>query len=205
MADTHEYVNFRLPKDRVSTALLEELLEHCRNSVEITEDEVVIKHLYIERKMTPLNIYLEQEQDEQKVRAALNELGLCIKQIAAANIFPGDMLHKNFGITRHGRVIFYDYDEICLMNQRTFREIPKSDDPYAMDTLSVSPEDVFPEQFEHFIVGKKHLKAILKELHPELMQPEYWRQVQAEAAQGKVHHFTPYTKEKRFNQASLES
>jgi isocitrate dehydrogenase kinase/phosphatase len=133
------------------------------------------------------------------VRHALGELGLCIKQIAAANIFPGDMLHKNFGITRHGRVIFYDYDEICLMNQRTFRDIPKSDDPYALDTLSVSPEDVFPEQFEHFIVGKKHLKTILKELHPDLMTSEFWRNAQKKAALGEVQHFSPYSQEKRFS------
>lgn len=198
MADTHEYVNFRLPRERVSQALLDELLEHCESSIELTESEVVIKHLYIERKMTPLNIYLDQEQDETKIRHALSELGLCIKQIAAANIFPGDMLHKNFGITRHGRVIFYDYDEICLMNKRVFRDLPKSDDPYVLDTLSVSPEDVFPEQFEHFIVGKKHLKTILKEIHPELMDPEFWRQTQARAAEGHVEHFTPYSEEKRF-------
>lgn len=198
MADTHEYVNFRLPRNRVSQDLLNELLEHCRNSIDITENEIIIKHLYIERKMTPLNIYLDQEQEQSKIRHALGELGLCIKQIAAANIFPGDMLHKNFGITRHGRVIFYDYDEICLMSQRTFRDIPKSDDPYALDTLSVSPEDVFPEQFEHFIVGKKHLKAILKELHPELMTSEYWRTAQQNSAKGEVQHFTPYSENKRF-------
>lgn len=198
MADTHEYVNFRLPRHRVSQALLDELLDVAASSIELTDDEVIIKHLYIERKMTPLNLYLDTEQDEAKIEHALNELGLCIKQIARANIFPGDMLHKNFGITRHGRVIFYDYDEICPMSERVFRTLPKSDDPFAIDMLSVSPQDVFPEQFEHFIVGKKHLKQILKRLHPELMQPEYWREVQKKAATGAVHHFSPYGEEKRF-------
>ncbi|MCC2618309.1 bifunctional isocitrate dehydrogenase kinase/phosphatase [Aestuariibacter halophilus] len=198
MADTHEYVNFRLPRHRVSQPLLDELLDVATSSIELTEDEVIIKHLYIERKMTPLNLYLDNETDETKIRHALNELGLCIKQIAAANIFPGDMLHKNFGITRHGRVIFYDYDEICLMHERTFRDLPKSDDPYALDTLSVSPEDVFPEQFEHFIVGKRHLKAILKELHPELMNPNFWRAAQEKSRRGEVQHFTPYDASKRF-------
>jgi len=202
MADTHEYINFRCPRDRISEHLLEELQESCAGSIDVTDNEVIIKHLYIERKMTPLNIYLEQEKDEKKVRNALDDLGLCIKQIAAANIFPGDMLHKNFGITRHGRVIFYDYDEICYMHQRQFRAIPKSDDPYAMDTLSVGPTDVFPEQFEHFIVGKKHLKIILKELHPDLMSCEYWLQLQAKAAQGEVQHFTPYAEEKKLSSFS---
>lgn len=197
MADTHEYVNFRLPLERVSTELLDELQQVCASSLVITEHELIIKHLYIERKMTPLNLYLQQEDDETKLRSAINELGLCIKQIALANIFPGDMLHKNFGITKHGRVIFYDYDEICYMNERNFRELPKSDDPYAIDTLSVAPNDVFPEQFEHFIVGKKVFKDMLKSLHGDLMTPQYWRELQKVAASGEIQHFTPYNEAMR--------
>ena len=199
MADTHEYVNFRFPLDRIEPELIDELKETCASSLEFTESELIIKHMYIERKMTPLNLYLQEETDEEKITRALDELGLCIKQIAMANIFPGDMLHKNFGITRHGRVIFYDYDEICLMNERNFRSLPKSDDPYAIDTLSVAPNDVFPEQFEHFIVGKRKFKDILKSLHGDLMTPEYWHEVQEKCARGDVQHFTPYNASMRFD------
>ena len=198
MADTHEYVNFTFPLDRFYDELLTYLKETCAGSIEIRENKLIIKHLYIERRMTPLNLYLRDETDEEKIRHAIDELGLCIKQIALTNIFPGDMLHKNFGITKHGRVIFYDYDEICFMDERNFREIPKSDDPYALDTLSVAPNDVFPEQFEHFIVGKKHLKDCLKELHGDLMTPEYWRQLQAVCKEGKTINFTPYNPTKSF-------
>ena len=198
MADTHEYVNFRLPLTRLSAELIDELKATCASSLTFTDDELIIKHLYIERKMTPLNLFLEQETDEEKLNNAINELGLCIKQIALANIFPGDMLHKNFGITRHGRVIFYDYDEICLMSERNFRALPKSDDPYAMDTMSVAPDDVFPEQFEHFIVGKKRFKEMLKSLHSDIMTPEYWRNVQQITARGDVQNFTPYNPAVRF-------
>lgn len=192
MADTHEYMNFRFPKQRVSKELLDYLLETCQSSISITETEIVISHLYIERKMTPLNLYLQQEQDPIKIRNVLNELGLCIKQIALANVFPGDMLHKNFGVTKTGRVIFYDYDEICYMSERHFRSLPKSDDPYAIDTLSVGPNDVFPEQFEHFIVGKKEFKEILKELHGDIMTAEYWQGIQALTSSGAIPNFTPY-------------
>ena len=192
MADTHEYMNFRFPKQRVSEELLEYLLDTCNSSITVTETEVVISHLYIERKMTPLNLYLQQEQDPQKIRNVLNELGLCIKQIALANVFPGDMLHKNFGVTKTGRVIFYDYDEICYMSERHFRSLPKSDDPYAIDTLSVGPNDVFPEQFEHFIVGKREFKALLKELHGDIMTAEYWQSIQALTSNGVIPNFTPY-------------
>ncbi|NVK57647.1 MAG: bifunctional isocitrate dehydrogenase kinase/phosphatase [Alteromonadaceae bacterium] len=202
MADTHEYVNFRLPLARISADLLNELKATCAASIELTADELVIKHLYIERKMTPLNIFLQQETDPQKLHDAIDDLGTCIKQIALANIFPGDMLHKNFGITRHGRVIFYDYDEICLMHERNFRNIPLSDDPYALDTLSVAPNDVFPEQFEHFIVGKRPFKDLLKTLHGDLMSPEYWQNTQQKVAQGAVHHFTPYPGSRRFHRTT---
>lgn len=198
MADTHEYVNFRLPRARLSAALIDELKATCASSLTFTDDELIIKHLYIERKMTPLNLYLEQETDENKLNNAINELGLCIKQIALANIFPGDMLHKNFGITRHGRVIFYDYDEICLMSERNFRALPTSDDPFALDTMSVAPNDVFPQQFEHFIVGKKRFKEMLKALHGDIMTPEYWRNVQQITARGEVQNFTPYNPAMRF-------
>lgn len=192
MADTHEYINFVFPRERFSQELLDYLLSTCASSAEVLDTTIVIKHLYIERKMTPLNLYFQKEEDPEKIRNAIDDLGRCIKQIASANIFPGDMLHKNFGITKTGRVIFYDYDEICYMNERQFRELPKSDDPFAIDTLSVGPTDVFPEQFEHFIVGKKHLKDLLKELHGDLLTPEYWQKVQATAGKGTMQNFTPY-------------
>lgn len=198
MADTHEYMNFAFPLDRFDPDLLTYLQETCASSIDIKGNELVLNHLYIERRMIPLNLYLRDETDENKIRHAIDELGLCIKQIALTNIFPGDMLHKNFGITKHGRVIFYDYDEICYMDERNFRSIPQSDDPYALDTLSVAPNDVFPEQFEHFIVGKKHLKDCLKELHGDLMTPAYWKQLQAVCKEGKTLNFTPYNPSKSF-------
>lgn len=198
MADTHEYMNFRFPKHRFNSELLKYLLDTCASSIVTTETEIIISHLYIERKMTPLNVYLEQQTDPIKIRNVLDELGLCIKQIALANVFPGDMLHKNFGVTKTGRVIFYDYDEICYMSERQFRSLPKNGDPYALDTLSVGPTDVFPEQFEHFIVGKKVFKDILKELHGDLMTTDYWLETQRMTGQGIIQNFTPYPEKYRF-------
>ncbi len=197
MADTHEFANFRLPLQRIAPALMEELVAQCGNSLEIEGDTLIIKHLYIERKMTPLNLYLTETLPEEKKRDALQDLGDCIKHIALANIFPGDMLHKNFGITRHGRVIFYDYDEICYMHERNFRALPHNDDPFAIDTLSVGHNDVFPEQFKHFIVGRKDLKTLFIQLHPQLFSPEFWQQLQQRCA-NEISHFTPYAESRRF-------
>jgi len=203
MADTHEYVNFQLPKARVSEALLEELTSTCQSSITINEDTITINHLYIEKRLTPLNIFLDNEENEEKQRAAIKDLGTCIKQIAMANIFPGDMLHKNFGITKHGRVVFYDYDEICLMHERQFRALPK-DDPYAMDTLSVGPSDVFPEQFEHFILTKRVWKDMLKEYHSDLFSAEYWKGLQNSIQAGANPHFCPFNPQMRFTREETQ-
>lgn len=123
MADTQEFENFVLEKRHISPALMELLLQEAAEKITDLGEQIVIRHLYIERRMVPLNIWLEQVEGQQ-LRDAIEEYGNAIRQLAAANIFPGDMLFKNFGVTRHGRVVFYDYDEICYMTEVNFRDIP---------------------------------------------------------------------------------
>ena len=146
MADTQEYENFVVDKARLSPVLLAELQREVPGKLEDLGDRIVIKHLYMERRMTPLNLYLEQANDQQ-MRDAIEEYGNAIKQLAAANIFPGDMLFKNFGVTRHGRVVFYDYDEICYMTEVNFRDIPPprypEDELASEPWYSIAPNDVF--------------------------------------------------------------
>ena len=125
MADTQEFENLQLPRDRFDEELLEELCNVAGSSVEIAQDYILIRHVYTERLMTPLNIFIEGA-DQQALNEALDEYGNAIKQLAAANIFPGDFLLKNFGVTRHGRVVFYDYDELCLLTDCCFRRLPPS-------------------------------------------------------------------------------
>lgn len=122
MADTQEFENFVLEKRHISPALMELLLQEAAEKITDLGEQIVIRHLYIERRMVPLNIWLEQVEGQQ-LRDAIEEYGNAIRQLAAANIFPGDMLFKNFGVTRHGRVVFYDYDEICYMTEVNFRDI----------------------------------------------------------------------------------
>lgn len=197
MADTHEYSNFQFPRARISEELIEELTTTCKNSITLTDDTLTIHHLYIEKRLTPLNLYLQQHTEPEIQLPVIDDLGTCIKQIAQANIFPGDMLHKNFGVTRHGRVVFYDYDEICLMHERDFHELPK-DDPFALDSLSVGPTDVFPEQFEYFILAKKQWKEMLKQTHSDLFTAKYWKGLQNSIKQQDSPHFFPFNPAMRF-------
>lgn len=169
MADTQEFENFVLEKRHISPALMELLLQEAAEKITDLGEQIVIRHLYIERRMVPLNIWLEQVEGQQ-LRDAIEEYGNAIRQLAAANIFPGDMLFKNFGVTRHGRVVFYDYDEICYMTEVNFRDIPPprypEDELASEPWYSVSPGDVFPEEFRHWLCAAPALGHSLKRCTP---------------------------------------
>ncbi len=205
MADTLEYSLVALPVERFDAKLLEELKREAESSVEFEGDQIVIKHMYIERRMTPLNIYLEEarrEGDDERVHQALIEYGDAIKELAGADIFPGDMLLKNFGVTRHNRVVFYDYDEIAPMAECNFRRIPPprsiEDEMAAEPWYSVGPHDVFPEQFEHFLVADPKMRAIFLETHRELTDPAFWRAKQVRIEKGDQEDVFPYPEVARF-------
>ncbi|MGQ4656767.1 bifunctional isocitrate dehydrogenase kinase/phosphatase [Aeromonas enteropelogenes] len=201
MADTQEFTNFEFPLERISPELLAELKAVAPSALTITSDKLVIKHLYTERKMIPLNLYLDKA-DEQQTRLALEEYGNAIKQLAAANIFPGDMLFKNFGVTRHGRVVFYDYDEICYMTECNFRQIPPprypEDEWSAEPWYSVAPNDIFPEEFATFLLQKPQVREIMMQLHKELFDASYWQKLQGNIKEGLFEDVYPYRRKKRF-------
>jgi isocitrate dehydrogenase kinase/phosphatase len=201
MADTQEFENLVLPRERFAEDLLAELIEVAPSSVCVEEDRVRIRHVYTERLMVPLNLFIERA-DPEELDDALDEYGNAIKQLAGANIFPGDMLLKNFGITRHGRVVFYDYDEISYLTDVNFRTIPEPRTPeeeLASEIwYSVGPHDVFPEEFRRFLFGRPAIKRRFTELHGELFDAEYWRSLQREIGAGQVPDVFPYRRKKRF-------
>lgn len=201
MADTQEYNFFRFPKHRFTNELIEELQRVAPSQLHFEGDDIIIEHLYTERKMVPLNLYLQNATDIQ-IDEAMDEYGNAIKQIAAANIFPGDMLLKNFGVTRHGRVIFYDYDEICFLTDCVFREIPEPQtEEQAMSSTpwyNVGPFDVFPEEFRLFFTGNPKARKAFETYHSDLYQAEFWRGMQQKIQDGRVEDIFPYRKKKRF-------
>jgi isocitrate dehydrogenase kinase/phosphatase len=201
MADTQEFEHFVFPRSRFSDELINELLAVAASTVRVTDDLVIIDHLYTERLMTPLNLYIENA-DEEELRDALEEYGNAIRQLAAANIFPGDMLLKNFGVTRHGRVVFYDYDEICYLTEVNFRAIPEPKTPEqemaAEPWYSVGPNDVFPEEFRRFLFGRPSIKQLFSAIHGELFDPAYWNSLKTAIEDGLVMDVFPYRRKKRF-------
>jgi len=201
MADTWEYSEVTLPRERFSPELIRELLQYCPSVVEVNEECVLLQHVYIERRMTPLNIYLQHATDAE-VDGAIREYGDAIKDLAAANIFPGDMLFKNFGLTRLNRVVFYDYDEIEYMVDCRFRKIPAAPNEEAELSAepwySVEPHDVFPEQFAPFLLGDARIRAAFLRHHADLLTPEFWQLRQQRIREGIMEDVFPYPQERRF-------
>ena len=205
LADTLEYSLVALPIERFDPAVLAELKAEAASNIEIEDDKIVIKHMYIERRMQPLNLYLmeaAQDGDQARMRQALRDYGCAIKELAGAGIFPGDMLVKNFGMTRHNRVVFYDYDEIEDMTDCVFRRIPPprtpEDEMSAEPYWSVGPNDVYPEQFATFLVTAHEGRQAFLEHHADLMDPEFWAGKQAQLNAGLQEDIFPYPEEIRF-------
>ena len=204
MADTLEYSDVAFPRERFADDLLAELRAAAPSIVQESEGAVIIKHVYIERRMVPLNLYLQRATPEEK-RAALDEYGTAIKQLAAANIFPGDMLYKNFGVTRNRRVVFYDYDEIEYMTACNFRVVPPAPNPEAEMAAEpwypVAKNDVFPAEWRTFLLGDPEVRTTLLELHPDLFEADFWRNQKRRIEEGHVEDVYPYAQAKRFGVA----
>ncbi|WP_284245620.1 bifunctional isocitrate dehydrogenase kinase/phosphatase [Thalassotalea insulae] len=195
MADTMEYSEVAFPKNRFSPELLDELLAVAPSIIRFEQELIIIEHLYIERRMTPLNLYLAQA-DQQQINDAMFGYGEAIKQLIAANIFPGDMLLKNFGVTRHGRVIFYDYDEISYMNEVNFRIKPEpvtEEQIYAAEPwYNVEPGDMFPEELATFALANPQYRQAFLIHHEDLLKASYWQERQKNITNGVFEDVFPY-------------
>ena len=220
MADTQEYSEVAFPRARFDDELIAEIEKFAPSQLEISDRdgdghvEVIIKHVYIERRMIPLNIYLQEAFDagveepaaQAQIERAVVEYGNAIKDLVAANIFPGDMLWKNFGITRHGKVVFYDYDEIEYITDCKFRKVPtprnEEDEMSGEIWYSVGAKDVFPETFGPFLLGNDAVRGVFMQHHADLLDAAFWQNHQSRIQAGHVFDVFPYEQDKRFAQAN---
>jgi isocitrate dehydrogenase kinase/phosphatase len=200
LVDAQEFEYLKFNRNRFSDELLDNLKQNAAQIVIINEDNVIVKHAYVERRVTPLNIYLH-EVDEEEAQTAVVDYGNAIKDLAASNIFPGDLLLKNFGVTRHGRVVFYDYDELCLLSICNFRVMPKSrsyDEEFSAEPwFGIGENDVFPEELGHFLGLQGVLKDVFLKHHGDLFDVHFWHQVQTRISGGESIDIFPYGQSKR--------
>ena len=202
MVDAQVFEDLAFPRERFSEELLEELALEASRSITITDTDVIIHHLYTERRVYPLDLYLHEMPDDL-IRAATLDYGHAIKDLCAANIFPGDLFTKNFGVTRHGSVVFYDYDELTLLQEVTFRSIPEArsfeDEMSSQPWFAVGPNDVFPEEFEKFFRFPEVVREEFDEIHGDLCEPEAWIEMQKQHEDIESPEFFPYPEEVRFH------
>jgi isocitrate dehydrogenase kinase/phosphatase len=195
LVDAQEFKRLKFPSARFSEALIEELKAEAAGTVHFEGDQLVIDHVYIERRMTPLNLYLRSASREDAEKAVL-DYGQCIRDLAVTNIFAGDLLLKNFGVTRHARVIFYDYDELCAVTDCRFRDLPQAqneeDEMRAEAWFHVNENDVFPETFMQFLGFDAQLKELFLKVHGEIVSADWWRGIQQRLVEGDVMEVLPY-------------
>jgi isocitrate dehydrogenase kinase/phosphatase len=208
MVDAFEFVDLALPLARFSPALLSQLEKLAPSAIEVDGDTLIVKHCYIERRMSPLDLHLQTAGPDETERV-VREYGDTLRELAIANIFPGDLLWRNFGLTRHGRVVCYDYDELEYLTDCVFREIPPAPDP---DTelsdetwFAVGSHDVFPEEFETFLLGGGAIREAFLRHQPELLRAGFWQECQRRVAAGEVVDFYPYPDELRFANRFVET
>ena len=199
LIDAQEFKRVRFPKARFAPELLEELLSEAATTVHVEADDLIFDHMYIERKMTPLNLFLRDASPQAAERAAL-DYGQSIRDLAYTNIFPGDLLLKNFGVTRHGRVIFYDYDELCQVTDCRFRDLPQAtndeDEMRGEAWFYVADNDIFPETFINFLSFDEAQKAVFLRVHGEILTPDFWRQIQQRVKAGELLEVLPYQQQR---------
>jgi isocitrate dehydrogenase kinase/phosphatase len=203
LVEAQEFEHLEFERARFAPEIIEQFQREADETVEVTADQVIIHHAYIERRVTPLDVYL-REVPEQAARDAVDDYGQAIKDLAANGIFPGELLPKNFGVTRHFRVVCYDYDELSFLTDFTFRAIPPSrfdEDDYADESwFGVGPRDVFPKEIRRFIGLPADLLLVLDQSHSELYEVDFWREMQARVTQGEIFDIFPYQSSRRLQQ-----
>lgn len=200
LVDFQEFEDLKFPRALFSDELLAELLSSCSRTVSAEGSDVIVRHAYVGRRVTPLDLFVRRAAREA-VEAAVIDWGYNLKDLGAANIFPGDMLPKNFGVTRHGRVVFYDYDEIRPLSSCNFRRFPPPrddlDDMAAEPWFSVAENDVFPEEMRRFLGFESSLEEVFVRHHRDLFEAEFWRRLQERNREGEPIDFFPYTRAQR--------
>jgi isocitrate dehydrogenase kinase/phosphatase len=197
LVDAQEYRQLRFPKTRFSPELLDELLTSAAGTCRLDGNDLIIGHCYMERRMKPLDVYLREASPDAALRA-IRDYGQAIRDLALSNVFPGDLLLKNFGVSRHGRVVFYDYDELCLVTECTFRDLPTArddeDEMRAEPWFFVGTSDVFPEQFLEFLGLRGELRDEFLRHHADLLTADYWRQLKLSHLAERHLEVVPYTR-----------
>jgi isocitrate dehydrogenase kinase/phosphatase len=208
LVEAQEFEHLEFDRDRFSPEALQELTAGAARTVNVEGDQLIVHHAYVERRVIPLDVFV-REAAARDASAAVVDLGQAVKDLAATDVFPGDLLPKNFGVTRHGRVVCYDYDELALLTDLSIRSMPEStsyDDEFSDEAwFGVGPKDVFPEEFPRFIALPRPLQAVLRDTHGDLYDLAFWQEMQRRVRGGEIVDIFPYDASRRLRPAETSS
>lgn len=200
LVDAQEFDNLKISRSRFAQALLTDLHDEAPGTASVGDQDVVFSHVYVERRVIPLNVYIRQA-GEEAARLAISDYGMAIKDLACTNIFPGDLLLKNFGVTRNGRVVFYDYDELTLLTECSFRRLPEPrtyEEALAAEPwFTVAKNDIFPEEFRTFLGLRGEQRRVFEEHHSDLYDSDSWQGIQRRLRAGEAIEVLPYGEDSR--------
>lgn len=210
MLDSLTYKNLQFDRELFTQEIIDEITQRAPSEIKMDENKVVLNHVYVQRKVIPLNIYLkEHENDPEEVKRVLEDWGFCIKGLAVAGIWVGDFKSKNFGVTSTGRIVSFDYDELRELDHLEFEKqprwhsLPSADDEESYASPGTAWHDkhaygriYLPDEFGNLEISS-FLETVFKKLHPDLFNADYWQKIQTELREGKVPDVFPYALSER--------
>lgn len=200
LVDVQTFENLEIEDCCFTPELLAEIRSEAQRTASVEGNQVVLNHVYVERRLVPLDVFL-RTAEASAAKAAVVDYGRAIKDLARVNVFPGDMLIKNFGVTQLGRVVFYDYDELCPLTDCNFRHLPQAhrheEEMASEPWFLVDENDVFPEEFASFLALPPDLREIFLTYHGDLLRPEFWRRAQDQIRSGLMTPILPYAEAQR--------
>jgi len=211
LVDTQEFENVRFKTKRYSKELLHEFEEVAREGVTIREGYVVIHHLYLQRKVTPLPMYFQQEENTNAIRQVVIDFGYFIKDLAATGLFPGDLFNTwNYGVTAGNRVVLYDYDDVMPLEDAQFRHKPGPMDEYEElnpeeEWIVAEPTDFFLDEMDSFVGIPRALRGIFNAEHKDLFTLQFWQNIKRRVSAGEIIDIIPYDRAKRFRRLTREA
>ena len=205
MVDTQEFENLRFKKKRFCAELLNELALAAKDAVTITDDYVIIHHLYVQRKVIPLPMYFQCEKNCGAIRHVLIDFGYFLKDLAASGVFPCDLFNTwNYGVTHWGRVVLFDYDDVLPFERVSFRVKPKprneiEENEPEENWIVATEEDFFMDEIDLYSGIPEPLKGIFKSVHGDLYSLRFWDGLADRLKRGDIFDIIPYDRSKQFH------
>ena len=201
MLDNIIYYNLELDPAWFEPELLAELLQDAAESVSLRDDAVILKHLIVQRRVRPLPVFFRNATPEE-AREVIVNLGHCIKNNAAANVFNKDLDARNYGVSRYHKVYLFDYDALePLTHVKVRSNADRFDGEDDVPDWFYEDGVIFlPEEIETgFRIHDRGLRRLFRDVHGDLLTTGYWERMQGVLERGQVPSIRLYPEQRKLD------